>query len=64
MRSPILKKLIVKTIKLTMPFSLLAIFFITIGLILNDRSQLYFGFVWLIIAVIAYVFKIFNKSLE
>jgi len=54
----------VKIIKLTFPFSLLAIFFITISLILNDKSQLYFGLVWLIITVIAYVFKRFIKKLE
>lgn len=44
-------------IKLTMPFSLLALFFISIGIILNDQNQLYFGLVWLIISVIAYIKK-------
>jgi len=64
MRSSILKKLFVKTIKLTMPFSLLAITFVMIGLILQDLDQIYFGIVWLIITVIAYVYKIFIKRLE
>ena len=57
MRSSILKKLFVKTIKLTMPFSLLAITFVMIGLVLQDLDQIYFGIVWLILSVIAFVMK-------
>jgi len=57
MRSSILKKLFVKTIKLTMPFSLLAITFVMIGLVLQDLDQIYFGIVWLMLAVIAFVIK-------
>ena len=46
-----------KIFKLTMPFSLLAVFFIAIGIILNDTNQIIFGFVWAILATLAYIMK-------
>ena len=46
--------------KQTMPFSAIGIAFLLLGLILDDSPQLYFGLVWIIIAVIALIIRI-NK---
>ena len=49
-----------KYFKLLLPFSALAVFFILIGFLLNDKHQIYFGIVWLLIALIAYTYKKFK----
>lgn len=45
-----------------MPFSALGIAFLLLGLILNDSRQLSFGFVWIVIAIIAIVYKNSKKG--
>ncbi len=39
-----------KLLKITAPFLALAITFVSLGILLDDRRQLYFGLVWLVIA--------------
>ena len=40
-----------------MPFSVLGIVFIGLGLVLQDMGHVYFGLVWLVIALIAFLWK-------
>jgi hypothetical protein len=51
-----------KIVKLTLPFSLLGVTFVLIGLVLNDLDQIYFGIVWFIIAIFSFAWKIFHCS--
>ncbi len=46
--------------KLSMPFSVIGIAFILLGIIMDDSVQLYFGFVWIVIATIAIIYR--NKK--
>jgi len=48
--------------KLLLPFSALAVTFIFLGFILNDVHQIYFGFVWLFIAIIAFIIRKFKHN--
>jgi len=49
-----------KYFKLLLPFSALAAAFLLLGIIMNDVHQVYFGFVLLIIALIAFFIRKFN----
>ncbi len=40
-----------------MPFSMLGIAFIVIGIIMNDRFQILFGLVWIAIAIVVLMIK-------
>ncbi|MCG6960602.1 hypothetical protein LJE82_12000 [bacterium BMS3Abin03] len=53
---------LIKVYQLTFPFSLLAVFFIAIGFILNEHNQVYFGVVWLLIAVIAFIVRKLQRN--
>ena len=48
--------------RLTRPFLALGIAFVAIGIVLGDRRQLYFGFVWLLIAAIAFGVRAARKN--
>ena len=48
--------------RLTRPFLALGIVFVLIGVMLDDRRQLYFGLVWLLIAGIAVGVRAAKKS--
>jgi len=44
--------------RLTRPFLVLGVVFVTLGVVLDDQRQLYFGFVWLAIAGVAALWRV------
>lgn len=49
-------------LKLGMPFTAIGIAFIALGVILDDAGQIYFGVVWLVIAIAAVVIRSKKQS--
>jgi hypothetical protein len=45
----------VKLYRLLLPFAIIGVVLITVGFIINNEPLIYFGIVWLIVSVVAYL---------